>query len=163
MSISFPLTWWNKKKPDFGQTVRYINFARHTSVHPSGCATLNSHQQWGEAATIATFTDIVCSGMLALLMTAQYLFFGFYLLITYDGNIFFIYLFAIWTFAIGEVSVQISCPHFNCVWCLLILKFYGIFVSLGYWSFIRYVFCKYFFFLVCNLFLCVPSFIFCRF
>lgn len=87
--ISFPLTWWNKKKPDFGQMVRYINFARHTSVHPSDCATLNSHQQWGEAATIATFTDIVCSGMLALLMTAQYLFFGFYLLVTYDGNIFF--------------------------------------------------------------------------
>lgn len=129
---------------------------------PSDCATLYSHQQWVEAI-IAVFSDIVCSGMLAVLMTARYLwylFLGFYLLWQMMETFFFICLFAIWTFATGEVSVQIFCPHFNCVWCLLILEFYEIFVSFGYWSFIRYVFCKCFFFLVCNLFLCVLSFFF---
>lgn len=68
-------------------------------------------------------------------------------------------LLPIWLLLFGEVSLQISYPYFSCVCCLLTLEFYEIFVCLGYWTRIRYVFCKYFF-LLCNLFLCSLSFTF---
>lgn len=153
-----------QKKPDFGQMVRYINFVRHTCVLPKwlcysvftpatsrSCYHCHLHQHplfWDTGCV----DDCIVSFLWFLSPCGRW-----------RKHFFFICLFAIWTLTTGEVSVQISCPHFNCVWCLLILEFYEIFVSLGYWSFIRYVFCKYFFFLVCNLFLCVLSFIFCKF
>lgn len=138
VSVSFQLTWWNTKRSDFGHMLRYIALCKEHTFLPKGPCCSAFRRQWEEAATTAIFPDIVCAGMLAVLMSGRYQFFGFHLPVTHDGNIFHL-LFAIWTFTTGEVSVQISCPHFNCVWCLLILEFYEIFVSLGGWSFIRCV------------------------